>query len=78
MEKIESNIKNIISEQLGIELENISNNFYIKGDLGADSLDIIELIMSIEEKFDLQIPDDKIRKIATVEDIINYVKQCKK
>ena len=78
MEKIESNIKKIISEQLGIELKNIANNFYIKGDLGADSLDIIELIMSVEEKFNLQIPDDKIRRMAKVEDIINYIKECKK
>ena len=71
-------VKAIIVDKLGVDEAEVSPEASFTNDLGADSLDIIELIMSVEEKFNLQIPDDKIRRMEKVEDIINYIKQCKK
>ena len=68
----EQNIKNMIKQHLGVT--NVKNNSSLIDDLGANNLDIVELIMSIEEKFDVEIPDEKIKKLITVQDIIDYIK----
>lgn len=77
MNLIENNVKKIISEQLGIHQDKILHGSSLTKNLGADSLDIIELIMSIEEKFEIEIKDEQIQKIITVKDIINCIKKIK-
>jgi acyl carrier protein len=67
-------IKDIISDQLGIDAEEINMESSFVDDLGADSLDIVELIMALETEFDLEIPDEDAEKIATVADVVNYIK----
>ena len=72
MEAIER-IKKIIVDQLGIEEEKINIDSSFIDDLGADSLDIVELIMAFEEEFDIEIPDEDAEKIKTVGDAVNYL-----
>ncbi|MFZ5986908.1 MAG: acyl carrier protein [Bacillota bacterium] len=67
-------VKKIIVEQLGVEEEEITMESSFIDDLGADSLDIVELIMALEEEFDLEIPDSEAEKISTVGDIVEYIK----
>lgn len=67
-------VKNIISEQLGIDAEEITMESSFIDDLGADSLDVVELIMALETEFDLEIPDEDAEKIATVGDVVDYIK----
>jgi acyl carrier protein len=67
-------VKDIISEQLGIDAEEINMESSFVDDLGADSLDIVELIMALETEFDLEIPDEDAEKIATVSDVVGYIK----
>ncbi len=67
-------VKEVIVDQLGVEDEAINPETSFIDDLGADSLDIVELIMALEEEFDLQIPDSEAEKIATVGDVIEYIK----
>ncbi len=71
---VEEKVKNIIAEQLGVEAESITPDASFIDDLGADSLDIVELVMTMEEEFDLEIPDEDAEKIKTVNDVINYIK----
>lgn len=71
---IEEKVKNIIVEQLGVDSESVTAEASFIDDLGADSLDIVELVMTMEEEFDLEIPDDDAEKIKTVNDVINYIK----
>ncbi len=68
------NVKNIIVEQLGVDEDDVEMEASFIDDLGADSLDIVELIMALEEEFDLEIPDSDAEKIATVGDAVNYIK----
>jgi acyl carrier protein len=68
-------IKEIISDQLGIDAEEITMESSFVDDLGADSLDIVELIMALETEFDLEIPDEDAEKIAAVADVVNYIKK---
>lgn len=75
---IESKVKNIIADQLGVGLDEIKLESNFIDDLGADSLDIVELVMSMEEEFDTEIPDDQAENIKTVADAINYIKNNKK
>lgn len=75
MDEVEYKIKEIVSKQLGIQISKISNNFSIKNDLGADSLDIIELIISLEKAFGIEVSDEEINKIITVRDSIDYIKK---
>lgn len=70
---IEAKIKEIIAEQLGIRESEIQAQANFLEDLGADSLDIVELIMAMEEEFDLEIPDEEAERILTVSDAVNYV-----
>jgi acyl carrier protein len=72
---IDKKIKQIIAEQLGMGEEEIINDASLIDDMGADSLDIVELVMAMEEEFEMEIPDEDAEKIVTVQDIIDYVKQ---
>jgi acyl carrier protein len=67
-------VKKIIVEQLGVEEDDIAMEASFIDDLGADSLDIVELIMALEEEFDLEIPDNEAEKITTVGDAVDYIK----
>lgn len=67
-------VKDVIVEQLGVEDDTIKLDTSFIDDLGADSLDIVELIMALEEEFDMQIPDSEAEKIATVNDVVEYIK----
>lgn len=67
-------VKKIIVEQLGVEEDEIAMESSFIDDLGADSLDIVELIMALEEEFDLEIPDNEAEKITTVGDAVEYIK----
>ena len=71
---IESRIKAIIADQLGVSEEEVKPEARFIEDLGADSLDIVELIMAMEEEFETEIPDEEAEKILTVGDTIEYVK----
>ncbi|MEZ4754018.1 MAG: acyl carrier protein [Bdellovibrionota bacterium] len=73
-EAIEDRIKAIIVEQLGVSLEEVTPEASFIEDLGADSLDIVELIMALEEEYDMEIPDEDAEKIQSVNDVISYVK----
>ncbi len=70
---VEARIKQIIADQLGLREEEIKGESSFVDDLGADSLDIVELIMTMEEDFELEIPDEEAEKILKVQDAINYV-----
>ena len=68
-------VKEIIVDQLGVEEDEISMESSFIDDLGADSLDIVELIMALEEEFDLEIPDEEAEKISVVGDVVEYIKE---
>ncbi len=74
---MEERIKEIIADQLGIDVAQIKPESKFVEDLGADSLDVVELIMAFEEEFDVEIPDEDAEKIQTVADVINYIKEKK-
>jgi acyl carrier protein len=67
-------VKKIIVEQLGVEEDDINKDSSFIDDLGADSLDIVELIMALEEEFDIEIPDNEAEKITTVSEAVEYIK----
>ena len=67
-------VKEIIQEQLNLDGVEITEESSFKDDLGADSLDIVELIMALEEEFDLEIPDADAEKVVTVNDVVEYIK----
>ncbi len=71
---LEDRVSAIIVEQLGVTKEEITPKASFIDDLGADSLDIVEFVMAMEEEFDIEIPDDDAEKIQTIEDVITYVK----
>jgi acyl carrier protein len=71
---LEDRISAIIVEQLGVTKEELTPKASFIDDLGANSLDIVELVMAMEEEFDIEIPDDDAEKIQTVKDVISYVK----
>ncbi|MBS1982583.1 MAG: acyl carrier protein [Bdellovibrionales bacterium] len=70
---IEEKVRNIIVEQLNVDAESVTADASFVEDLGADSLDIVELVMTMEEEFDLEIPDEDAEKIKSVGDVITYV-----
>lgn len=72
-DEIAERIKSIIVDQLGVSLEEVTPEASFIEDLGADSLDIVELIMALEEEYDMEIPDEDAEKIQAVQDVISYV-----
>jgi acyl carrier protein len=72
---VEDRVKEIICEQLGVEETEVTPQAKFIEDLGADSLDTVELVMAFEEEFDLEIPDEDAEKITTVGDAIQYIKE---
>jgi acyl carrier protein len=77
-DKMEERIKEIIVEQLGVEKDEVTPEAAFIDDLGADSLDIVELVMALEEEYDLEISDEEAEKIRTVGDAIAYIHSHKK
>ena len=72
---IEAKVKEIIVEQLGVDANQVTDEASFVDDLGADSLDTVELVMALEEQFDIEIPDEDAEKISTVSDAIEYLKK---
>ena len=75
MSEIEDKVRKIIVEQLGVEESQIKDDASFVEDLGADSLDTVELVMTLEEEFECEIPDEEAEKITTVKQAIDYVKK---
>ena len=73
MENIEQRVKKIVAEQLGVNEAEVKNESSFVNDLGADSLDTVELVMALEEEFECEIPDEQAEKINTVQEAIDYV-----
>ena len=73
MSNIEERVKKIVVEQLGVKEEEVTNEASFVDDLGADSLDTVELVMALEEEFKTEIPDDEAEKITTVQQAIDFV-----
>ena len=72
---IEERVKKIIVEQLGVKEEEVKPEASFVEDLGADSLDTVELVMALEEEFDIEIPDSDAEKVVTVGDVVEYIKE---
>tara|TARA_B110000503_G_scaffold98302_1_gene147364 strand:- start:628 stop:864 length:237 start_codon:yes stop_codon:yes gene_type:complete len=75
MSSIEDRVKKIVAEQLGVKEDEVRNEASFVDDLGADSLDTVELVMALEEEFETEIPDDEAEKITTVQLAINYINE---
>ena len=75
MASIEERVRKIIIEQLGVNDEQVTTEASFVDDLGADSLDTVELVMALEEEFSLEIPDDEAQKIGTVKSAIDYINE---
>jgi acyl carrier protein len=73
MENVEQRIKKIVAEQLGVNETEVKNESSFVDDLGADSLDTVELVMALEEEFECEIPDEQAEKINTVQQAIDYI-----
>lgn len=74
MSSIEERVKRLIAEQLKSELKDVTDEASLMDDLGADSLDTVELVMALEEEFETEIPDEDAERIATVKQVIDYIK----
>ncbi|MEJ2360645.1 MAG: acyl carrier protein [Gammaproteobacteria bacterium] len=73
MSSVEERVKKIVVEQLGVKEEEVKEDASFVDDLGADSLDTVELVMALEEEFETEIPDDEAEKITTVKQAIDYI-----
>lgn len=78
MNSIEDRVTDIVVEQLGLERDKVQAESKFVDDLGADSLDTVELVMALEEEFDIEIPDEEAEKITTLKEAIAYVEDCQK
>jgi len=76
MASIEERVKQIVAEQLGVDEDQVTADAAFMDDLGADSLDTVELVMALEEEFDVEISDEDAEKIQTVKDAIEYITQA--
>ena len=74
-EEVFEKVKGIIVEQLGVDEASVTLEASFIDDLGADSLDIVELVMALEEEFDIEIPDADAEKVTTVGDVVDYIKE---
>ena len=74
MSTIEERVKKIVVEQLGVKEDEVNPNSSFVDDLGADSLDTVELVMALEEEFETEIPDEEAEKITTVQQAVDYIK----
>ena len=72
-ESVENRVMQIVSEQLGIKMEEMTNSSSFVDDLGADSLDTVELVMTLEDEFECEIPDEEAEKITTIQQAIDYI-----
>jgi acyl carrier protein len=72
-DSLETKVRNILAEQLGVDLGEVTPDARILDDLGADSLDVVEMVMSIEEAFDIEVPDEDVEELRTVSDVERYV-----
>ena len=77
MSSIEQQVKSIVAEQLGVKEDEVTNDASFVDDLGADSLDTVELVMALEEEFETEIPDEEAEKITTVQQAIDFVNSRK-
>ncbi|MEE9350624.1 MAG: acyl carrier protein [Thiotrichaceae bacterium] len=77
MSDIESRVKAIVAEQLDVDIAEVKTDSSFVDDLGADSLDTVELVMALEEEFDAEIPDDEAEKITTVQLAVDYINKSK-
>ncbi|HKK01134.1 MAG TPA: acyl carrier protein [Desulfuromonadales bacterium] len=75
MASIAERVKQIVAEQLGVDEDQVTNEASFMDDLGADSLDTVELVMALEEEFDIEISDEDAEKIQTVQDAIDYISE---
>jgi acyl carrier protein len=75
MASIAERVKQIVAEQLGVDEDQVTNEASFMEDLGADSLDTVELVMALEEEFDIEISDEDAEKIQTVQDAIDYINE---
>jgi len=75
MSSVEERVKRIVAEQLGVDADKVTSEASFVDDLGADSLDTVELVMALEEEFNTEIPDEEAEKITTVQQAINYVNE---
>ena len=73
MSSIEERVKKIVAEQLGVKEEEVKTEASFVEDLGADSLDTVELVMALEEEFETEIPDEQAEKLTTVQEAIDYI-----
>lgn len=73
MSNVEQQVKSIVAEQLGVAVEEVKNESSFNDDLGADSLDVVELVMALEEAFGCEIPDEEAEKLTTVQAAIDYI-----
>jgi acyl carrier protein len=73
MENVEQRVKKIVAEQLGVNEVDVKNESSFVNDLGADSLDTVELVMALEEEFECEIPDEEAEKITTVQQAVDYI-----
>jgi len=78
MENVDQRVKKIVAEQLGVNEADVKSESSFVNDLGADSLDTVELVMALEEEFECEIPDEEAEKITTVQQAIDYIKNNSK
>ncbi|WP_338924182.1 acyl carrier protein (plasmid) [Pseudomonas silesiensis] len=76
MNTVESRVKTVVAEQLGLKVEEVASSAHFSNDLGADSLDVVELVMALEEEFATEIPDEEAETLVTVQAIIDYVEKA--